>query len=93
MIACFAALLGTPGNSHWLIAPRSSIRKVTRRWLPRTLILETRFETSLGVVELSDLMPTRFLAVKDGSRPPGQMQKITSPGNRLISRTRAGDIE
>lgn len=57
--ACFAALLGTPENGRWQIAPRSSRMKVTRRYRPHTLILETQFETSSGVVELIDLMPIR----------------------------------
>ena len=39
--ACFAALLGTPENGRWLIAPRAQIRKVTRRYREHTLILET----------------------------------------------------
>ena len=55
--ACFAALLGTPENGRWQIAPKSSRMKVTRRYRPHTLILETQFETSSGVVELIDLMP------------------------------------
>ncbi|HEX7362468.1 MAG TPA: glycoside hydrolase family 15 protein [Bryobacteraceae bacterium] len=57
--ACFAALLGKPENGRWLIAPKSSKMKVTRRYRPHTLILETRFETPSGVVELIDLMPVR----------------------------------
>ncbi|HEX5413896.1 MAG TPA: glycoside hydrolase family 15 protein [Terriglobia bacterium] len=57
--ACFAALLGTPENGRWLMAPKSSRVNTTRRYRPHTLILETRFETSSGVVELIDLMPIR----------------------------------
>lgn len=57
--ACFAALLGKPENGHWLVAPKSSRTKVTRRYRPHTLILETQFETSSGIVELIDLMPIR----------------------------------
>ncbi|HEX5481362.1 MAG TPA: glycoside hydrolase family 15 protein, partial [Terriglobia bacterium] len=57
--ACFAALLGTSENGRWLIAPKSSGAKVTRRYRPHTLIVETQFETSSGVVELIDLMPIR----------------------------------
>ena len=45
--ACFAALLGTPENGRWLIAPvRTTIsRSITRRYRGDTLILETDFET------------------------------------------------
>ena len=43
--ACFAALLGTPEHGRWLIAPADTAGRVTRRYRPNTLILETRFET------------------------------------------------
>src|SRR5438309_12076059 len=44
--ACFAALLGTPDNGRWLIAPVSDDPPtVTRRYRGETLILETEFET------------------------------------------------
>ena len=54
--ACFAALLGAPDNGRWQIAPAASAR-VTRRYRPDTLILETRFETADGAVVLIDFMP------------------------------------
>jgi len=57
--ACFAALLGDEGNGRWRIAPKTAVRKVTRRYRPETLILETEFETEDGVVALIDFMPLR----------------------------------
>src|SRR6185369_5335786 len=57
--ACFAALLGDPGHGRWRIAPTDPDARVTRRYLPDTLILETTFETSTGVVRLVDFMPPR----------------------------------
>ncbi|MGH9395232.1 MAG: glycoside hydrolase family 15 protein [Terriglobia bacterium] len=57
--ACFAALLGTLANGRWLIAPKASRTTITRRYRAHTLILETQFETSSGVVEIIDLMPIR----------------------------------
>jgi GH15 family glucan-1,4-alpha-glucosidase len=54
--ACFAALLGTPDNGRWLIAPREEAR-ITRRYRPDTLILETQFETRDGAAILVDFMP------------------------------------
>jgi GH15 family glucan-1,4-alpha-glucosidase len=57
--ACLAALLGTPGNGRWLIAPAEEITNTTRRYWDNTLILETRFETAGGVVALVDFMPPR----------------------------------
>src|SRR5262245_54446822 len=56
--ACFCALLGSPEHGRWLIAPTSSAR-ITRRYRPDTLILETRFETTTGVAVLTDFMPPR----------------------------------
>lgn len=57
--ACFAALLGGPEHGRWLIAPKDPAPRVTRRYRPGTLILETRFETAEGAVLLIDFMPPR----------------------------------
>jgi GH15 family glucan-1,4-alpha-glucosidase len=57
--ACFASLLGTYKHGRWLIAPMGDIVSTSRRYWGDTLILETRFETSDGVVELVDFMPPR----------------------------------
>jgi len=54
--ACFAALLGDTNNGRWLIAPKDPNAKVTRRYRPDTLILETRFETKTGAATLIDFM-------------------------------------
>ena len=55
--ACFAALLGTPGNGRWLLAPNSPPLEVTRRYLPGTLILETEFQVETGSAAIVDFMP------------------------------------
>ena len=57
--ACFAALWGTRRNGRWRIAPKERPHKVTRRYRDHTLILETTFETSSGIVVLTDFMPIR----------------------------------
>jgi len=57
--ACFAAILGTPENGRWLIAPADHVTKSSRRYWHNTLILETRFETANGAVALIDFMPPR----------------------------------
>src|SRR4026207_1874278 len=57
--ACFAALLGTPEHGRWPIAPDAPEPKVSRRYRPGTLILETDFETAEGAVRLIDFMPVR----------------------------------
>ena len=56
--ACFAALLGTREHGRWSIAPRAPAR-VTRRYRPGTLVLETHFETHDGAAMLVDFMPLR----------------------------------
>ncbi|MCD6681309.1 MAG: glycoside hydrolase family 15 protein [Burkholderiaceae bacterium] len=55
--ACFAALLGGPEHGRWRIGPPEDDCKVTRRYLPRTAIVETRFETSKGAFSVTDFMP------------------------------------
>ena len=55
--ACFAALLGDERHGRWLVAPAGGVRRVTRRYRPGTLVLETEFETEDGTVRLVDCMP------------------------------------
>lgn len=54
--ACFAALLGSPENGRWRIAPIGASPPATRRYRGNTLILETTFETAEGAVCLIDVM-------------------------------------
>ena len=54
--ACFAALLGSPENGRWRIAPEGAA-SVSRRYRDGTLILTTRFDAAEGCVELIDFMP------------------------------------
>ncbi len=55
--ACFAALVGTPDNGRWRIAPTGAITASSRRYLPCTAVLETRFETATGAATVTDFMP------------------------------------
>jgi GH15 family glucan-1,4-alpha-glucosidase len=57
--ACFAALLGTPDHGRWQIAPAGGVERITRRYRPGTLILETEFHTADGAVRVTDCMPVR----------------------------------
>jgi len=57
--ACFCALLGSRENGRWAIAPTSASARITRRYRPDTLILETRCETDSGVANIIDFMPLR----------------------------------
>ena len=55
--ACFAALLGTPQHGRWLIAATDETARVTRRYQPNTLILETHFDCPEGTATIIDFMP------------------------------------
>jgi GH15 family glucan-1,4-alpha-glucosidase len=77
--ACFAALLGNPGNGRWLITPQPERAAIRRRYLPGTLILETEFETDTGAVRLIDFMTPRLgepdlVRIVEGIRGDVRMQ-------------------
>jgi GH15 family glucan-1,4-alpha-glucosidase len=77
--ACFAALLGTPENGRWKIAPAGKVQSVRRHYRDGTLVLETDFETPDGEVRLVDCMPLRSAApdvvrIIEGRRGSVQMR-------------------
>lgn len=55
--ACCAALLGTAEHGRWLLAPRQAAAHVSRAYQRDTLILETRFSSREGAVDVIDFMP------------------------------------
>jgi GH15 family glucan-1,4-alpha-glucosidase len=55
--ACFAALLGDERHGRWLISPAVPVKRSSRRYRERTLVLETEFETEEGIVRTIDFMP------------------------------------
>src|SRR3954462_2114397 len=57
--ACFAALLGSAEHGRWIIRSADTAARVTRRYRPRTLVLETRIETADAAVVVIDFMPPR----------------------------------
>src|SRR5690625_1304391 len=54
--ACFAALLGTKQNGHWLLTVRDAI-DITRKYVGETFVLETTYTTARGVARVTDAMP------------------------------------
>ena len=90
--ACFAALLGKPKHGRWRLAPASKARTVRRAYRPDTLVLETEFETSTGVVRVIDCMPvwnerTDVVRVVAGvrGRVSMQMELIIRPGYGAVT--------
>jgi alpha,alpha-trehalase len=75
----FARLLDWGKGGFFRIAPTTDEYEVTRRYLPGTNVLETRFETADGVLTLADCF-----AVKTGEG---------HPGHRLIRRVRCDEGE
>src|SRR5262245_48011716 len=57
--ACFAALLGSPENGRWKIAPKDPTPRISRRYREGTLVLETELATAEGAVRVVDCMPLR----------------------------------
>ncbi|HEY2024301.1 glycoside hydrolase family 15 protein [Paraburkholderia sp.] len=55
--ACLAALLGTPENGCWELAPVEAVVRRDRRYQDDTLVMETDIETASGAVRIIDFMP------------------------------------
>jgi GH15 family glucan-1,4-alpha-glucosidase len=54
---CFAALLGTSAHGRWGLAPAAPVRRITRRYVADSLVLETVFDTDDGSAAVIDFMP------------------------------------
>jgi GH15 family glucan-1,4-alpha-glucosidase len=54
--ACFAAVLGSPDNGRFSIAPKDAPVRTTRAYRPGTLVLETDYETATGRVRVVDCL-------------------------------------
>lgn len=62
--ACFAAILGDENNGRWLLAPAAPKPDEDRweaswRYLPDTLVLETKWTRGENIVLVTDFMPSR----------------------------------
>lgn len=62
--AIFAALLGTPEHGAWHLGPRDPQARISRRYRPDTMILETTIETDSGKALVCDFMP---IPAEDGT--------------------------
>src|ERR1700751_5657321 len=57
--ACFAALLGTPENGRWLMAPLDAPSKGTRSARPDPFVLKTESQTKAGTATGVAFTPAR----------------------------------
>ncbi|MGW3032117.1 glycoside hydrolase family 15 protein [Streptomyces sp. NPDC001178] len=57
--ACLAALVGTPDNGFWRVAPVGGGVCACRSYRRDTLVLDSRWETPEGAVRVTDFMPPR----------------------------------
>ncbi|MEU3917537.1 glycoside hydrolase family 15 protein [Streptomyces sp. NPDC029004] len=57
--ACFAALLGGPGNGYWRIAPVGRRQCNRRSYRGDTLVLDSIWDSVDGAVSVTDFMPPR----------------------------------
>lgn len=87
--ACFAALLGSERHGRWKIAPTADNVRISRRYKPGTLILETTFTTDDGAVVLIDFMPPRGVA-SDVVRLVRGVRGTVTMGLELIVRFGSG---
>ncbi|MFM9924798.1 glycoside hydrolase family 15 protein [Variovorax sp. H27-G14] len=55
--AMFASLLGDERNGHWTLRAKDPKARVTRRYLPGTVVLETTIHTAKGTATVTDFMP------------------------------------
>jgi GH15 family glucan-1,4-alpha-glucosidase len=53
----FGALLGDEDHGRWKLAPTDAVQSTTRRYVPDTFVLSTRWVTAGGEVEVVDFMP------------------------------------
>lgn len=87
--ACFAALLGDHRNGRWLIDAVDDDSRVSRRYQPNTLILETEIVTSTGAATVIDFMPPRgstsdLIRIWVNHLPDGTFQAIAGPNLLLL---------
>ncbi len=82
--ACFAALLGTPANGRWLIAPKEGGLATRRSYQDGTLVLSHEWDTSSGTVRITDFMPPRHHHPRIFRRVEGLKGRVEMVGQLVI---------
>lgn len=55
--AMFASLLGDESNGRWAMQAKDGKARVTRQYLPNTMVLQTTIHTKTGTATVTDFMP------------------------------------
>jgi GH15 family glucan-1,4-alpha-glucosidase len=82
--ACFTRLLGTPEQGCWRIGPSGARHASSRSYIDGSLVLQTRFESRRGVVELTDFMPTGLDSSHVVRIVSGVQGRMTMESNLLV---------
>ena len=82
--ACFAAMLGTPANGRWLLAPKGGGPATRRRYVKGTLMLEQEWDTPSGTVRVTDFMPPRHHHPRIFRRVEGLRGSVEMVGQLVI---------
>ena len=82
--ACFAAILGTPANGRWLIAPKSGGLATRRSYQEGTLVLDQEWDTPSGTVRVTDFMPPRHHRPRVYRRIEGVRGSVEMAGQLVI---------
>jgi GH15 family glucan-1,4-alpha-glucosidase len=82
--ACFAAILGTPANGRWLIAPKSGGPATRRSYQEGTLVLDQEWDTPTGTVRITDFMPPRHHRPRVYRRIEGLRGSVEMAGQLVI---------
>src|ERR1700761_1165635 len=56
-MSCFACLVGSEDQGHWRVGPAGEHYVSSRSYVDGSLVLNTRFESDDGCVEVIDFMP------------------------------------
>ena len=73
--AVFSRILDWQKGGYFQVAP-PEVRSVSRRYLPRTNILETTFTTDTGVAKLTDFMPVHPHPAPDQSKEGSRDRRV-----------------
>ncbi len=82
--ACFAALLGTPENGRWLLAPKDGGPATRRSYRGDSLVLDQEWDTATGTVRITDFMPPRHHRPRVFRRVQGLRGSVEMIGELVI---------